>query len=102
MARATLPKHARVLWADFSEDYSLIRQRIAAVLPDFEDFEERVQKRGGFYLPNAVKARVFNTHNGKAQMTLNPLSPISLNQGNYCLQTLRSHDQFNTTYLWCK
>ena len=34
MAQATLPKHARLPWADFSEDYSLIRQRIAAVLPD--------------------------------------------------------------------
>jgi molybdopterin-dependent oxidoreductase alpha subunit len=97
MARATLPKHARVLWADFSEDYSLIRQRIAAVLPDFNDFEQRVQKRGGFYLPNAVKARVFNTHNGKAQLTLNPLSPIRLEPGELLLQTLRSHDQFNTT-----
>jgi molybdopterin-dependent oxidoreductase alpha subunit len=97
IARATLPKHARVPWADFSEDYSLIRQRIAAVLPDFNDFEQRVQKRGGFYLPNAVKSRVFNTHNGKAQLTLNPLSPIQLEAGELLLQTLRSHDQFNTT-----
>lgn len=97
MAQATLPKHARVPWADFADDYRLIRQRIAAVLPDFKDFEERVQKRGGFYLPNAVKARVFNTHNGKAQLTLNPLSPIQLKPGELLLQTLRSHDQFNTT-----
>ena len=84
-------------WADFAEDYRLIRQRIAAVMPDFNDFEQRVQKRGGFYLPNAVKARVFNTHNGKAQLTLNPLSPIRLEPGELILQTLRSHDQFNTT-----
>lgn len=97
MAQATLPKNARVPWADFSEDYSLIRQRIAAVLPDFNDFEQRVQKRGGFYLPNAVKARVFNTYNGKAQMTINPLNPIQLEHGELLLQTLRSHDQFNTT-----
>ena len=97
MAQATLPKSSRVPWSDFSEDYSLIRQRIAAVLPDFKDFEQRVQKPGGFYLPNAVKERIFNTHNGKAQMTLNPLSAIELEPEELLLQTLRSHDQFNTT-----
>jgi molybdopterin-dependent oxidoreductase alpha subunit len=97
MAQATLPENSCVPWADFADDYRLIRQRIAAVIPDFKDFEQRVQKRGGFYLPNAVKARVFNTHNGKAQLTLNPLSPIRLEPGELLLQTLRSHDQFNTT-----
>ena len=30
-------------------------------------------------------------------MTLNPLSPIQLKPGELLLQTLRSHDQFNTT-----
>ena len=97
MAQATLAENSRVPWKAFAEDYRLIRERIGAVLPDFEDFEERVQKRGGFYLPNAVKARVFNTCNGKAQMTINPLNPIQLEHGELLLQTLRSHDQFNTT-----
>ena len=97
MAQTTLAENARLPWMAFADDYRLIRERIAAVLPDFEDFEERVQKRGGFYLPNAVKERVFNTRNGKAQITLNPLNPIQLEPGELLLQTLRSHDQFNTT-----
>lgn len=96
IARATLPE-TRVPWKAFAENYDLIRLRIESVIPDFENFNERVRKPGGFYLPNAVKERVFETATNKANFTVNPLDPIQLEDGQLLLQTFRSHDQFNTT-----
>ncbi|MDQ8196099.1 FdhF/YdeP family oxidoreductase [Coraliomargarita sp. SDUM461004] len=96
IARATLTE-TRVPWLAFSENYDLIRERIQRVIPGFQDFNARVRKPGGFYLPNGVKERSFQTATGKANFTINPLSPISLESGQLLLQTFRSHDQFNTT-----
>lgn len=96
IARATLAE-TRVPWAAFTDNYDLIRQRIESVLPEFENFNQRARQPGGFYLPNAVKERVFNTATKKANFTVNPLAPIALTEGQLLLQTFRSHDQFNTT-----
>ncbi|MGZ0707774.1 FdhF/YdeP family oxidoreductase [Coraliomargarita sp. W4R53] len=96
IARATLVE-TRVPWLAFSENYDLIRECIERVIPDFDDFNARVRKPGGFYLPNAVKQREFHTATGKANFTVNPLAPIALEAGQLLLQTFRSHDQFNTT-----
>ncbi len=96
MAKATLP-NSTVPWDSLSGDYNLIRNDIARVVPGFEDFNAKVRTAGGFYLPNAVKQRQFNTDSGKAEITLNPLRPLVLQEGQLLLQTFRSHDQFNTT-----
>lgn len=63
----------------------------------FKQFNQRAKTPGGFYLPNAVKQRQFNTASGKAEITVNPLNPIRLEGDQLLLQTFRSHDQFNTT-----
>jgi anaerobic selenocysteine-containing dehydrogenase len=42
-------------------------------------------------------SRTFNTPTGKAQLTVNELDPLECPPGRLILQTLRSHDQFNTT-----
>jgi len=97
IAKATLGKQSTVPWRLFEENYEHIRNRIDKVIPGFENFNQRAKVPGGFYLPNAVKQRQFDTASGKAQMTVNPLNQIQLENGQLLLQTFRSHDQFNTT-----
>ena len=71
LARRTLGEDGSIPWEAFEGDYSLIRDRIARVVPGFEDFNARVAKPGGFRLPNAVNEGVFNTPSGKAVFTCN-------------------------------
>jgi molybdopterin-dependent oxidoreductase alpha subunit len=85
-------------WAEFEADYRAIRQRIAAVVPGFTDFEVRVSRPGGFTLPHGPRdALTFPTPSGKARLTVNPLAAIDVPPGRLLLQSLRSHDQYNTT-----
>ena len=97
LARATLGGGSRVPWEDLVADYGRIRDRIERVVPGFERFNERVQEPGGFRLPNAARERSFATGNGRAQLTVNPLTGVTLAPGEFLLMTIRSHDQFNTT-----
>jgi molybdopterin-dependent oxidoreductase alpha subunit len=85
-------------WAALETDYTLIRQHIANVVPGFDDFEKRVDKGRTFILPNGPRdARTFATKTGKAMFTANELEYIAIPEGRVILQTLRSHDQYNTT-----
>ena len=85
-------------WVTMGLDYSRIRWHISAVVPGFEDFETRLKAPGGFALPNGPRdSRTFNTATGRARVTANPLTATSAPPGHLLLQTLRSHDQFNTT-----
>ncbi len=79
-------------------DYNTIRDHIAAVVPGFEDFNARVAEPGGFALPNPPRdSRTFATETGRARLTVNDFEPIVVPPGRLLLQTVRSHDQFNTT-----
>jgi molybdopterin-dependent oxidoreductase alpha subunit len=85
-------------WRQMGEDYSVIRGHIANVIPGFADFEARVSEPGGFTLPRPPHdSRTFRTSNGKAHFTVNPVSAVAVPPGHLLLQTIRSHDQFNTT-----
>jgi len=85
-------------WAAMARDYTLIRKHIERVVPGFHSFEERVQHPGGFQLPNGARDSLdFKTATGKARITANPLVSFDVPDGHLLLQTLRSHDQFNTT-----
>ena len=85
-------------WAQMARDYSIIRRHIEKVVPGFEDFENRVAQPGGFVLPRGPHdSRTFATATGKARFTRNPLEAIRVPEGHLILQTVRSHDQFNTT-----
>lgn len=97
LAKATLGLRSRVDWAAMSADYDRIRDAIAQVIPGFEDYNSRLREPGGFYLPNGAREQRFDTPSGKAQFSANPLPDRPLNDGQYILMTLRSHDQFNTT-----
>jgi molybdopterin-dependent oxidoreductase alpha subunit len=85
-------------WRGMAEDYRSIRRHISHVVPGFHAFEDRVQHPGGFQLPNPARdSREFPTSTGKAQITANLLTTVDVPAGHLLLQTLRSHDQFNTT-----
>ena len=96
-AFATLEGRSCTPWLDLAGNYDLIRNRIERVLPGFENFNERVRKPGGFYLPIAARERKWDTETGKAHFNTHPLACIEPSDGQLVLQTFRSHDQFNTT-----
>ncbi|MFD7015446.1 FdhF/YdeP family oxidoreductase [Streptomyces sp. NPDC059928] len=98
MAQATLGANSSINWAEFEKDYATIRDRIARVVPGFEDFNKKVAHPGGFQLPHGPRdERRFPTATGKANFTAAPVEFPELPEGRLLLQTLRSHDQYNTT-----
>lgn len=98
LARAVLGPGSATPWEEFEQDYATIRDRISRVVPGFEDFNTRVARPGGFTLPHAPRdERRFPTATGKANFTAAPVEYPHLPEGRLLLQTLRSHDQYNTT-----
>ncbi|WP_037906017.1 FdhF/YdeP family oxidoreductase [Actinacidiphila yeochonensis] len=98
LAQATLGDRHGIPWTGFEADYDLIRDRIARVVPGFDDFNTRVRAPGGFTLPHAPRdSRTFPTATGKANFTAAPVEYPHVPDGRLLLQTLRSHDQYNTT-----
>ncbi len=98
MALATLGEDSPVPWADFRSDYTEIRRRIARVVPGCASYDEKVDQPGGFVLPHPPRDnRIFETESRRAVMTATPLEVLDVPRGRLLLQTLRSHDQFNTT-----
>ena len=97
LAEAVHGPDSPVLWRWLAEDYDRIRSLIERVVPGFEDFTDRAQQAGGFYLPNPAKQRVWDTPGGKANFSLSNMDVFEVPPGRLVLQTLRSHDQFNTT-----
>lgn len=96
VANATF-KDNSVQWTEMADDYSVVRDHIAATIAGFENFNERVKNPSGFYLPNGARSRSFTTANKKAKFTHNPIPKRKIAVGNYIMMTIRSHDQYNTT-----
>ncbi|PTR43501.1 molybdopterin-dependent oxidoreductase alpha subunit [Rhodococcus sp. OK611] len=87
-----------VPWAHFKGDYDRIRDSISRVVPGCENYNERVRRPDGFQLPHPPRdRREFPTSTGKANFTASPLQWLPTPPGRLILQTLRSHDQYNTT-----
>ncbi|MBW8485434.1 FdhF/YdeP family oxidoreductase [Actinomadura parmotrematis] len=85
-------------WAAMRDDYDVVRDHISRVVPGFADFNARVRAPAGFTLPHAPRdERRFPTATGKANLTANPLEVLRVPPGRLLLQTVRSHDQYNTT-----
>ncbi|WP_413798684.1 FdhF/YdeP family oxidoreductase [Streptomyces iranensis] len=98
LARRVLGPESHTPWEEFGKDYARVRDRIAAVIPGFEDFNDRVSDPSGFALPHAPRdSRSFPTATGKANFTAAPVEYPEAPEGRLLLQTLRSHDQYNTT-----
>lgn len=99
MATAILGEDHVVDWKAMADDYDVIRDHISRVLPGFEDFNKRVRGRNGFVLPNPPRdTRSFATDIGKGRFTVSPFEALHAPAGHLILQTMRSHDQYNTTF----
>ncbi|WP_440710213.1 FdhF/YdeP family oxidoreductase [Herbiconiux sp. YIM B11900] len=98
LARATLGEASGIDWAGFEADYDVIREHIGRVVPGCAGYNEKIRREQGFVLPNGPRdSRTFTNAVGKALLTVNELEPVVCPPGRLLLQTLRSHDQFNTT-----
>ena len=98
LALATLGDGHQVPWAELRADYTEIRRRIARVVPGCVDYDRRVDTPGGFVLPHPPRdSRTFETESRRAVMSVTPVEVLHVPEGRLLLQTLRSHDQFNTT-----
>ena len=103
-------------WQAMTDDYANIRKLIAKIVNGFDNFEEKLSQPGGFYLGNSAADKTWHTQSNKAQFSANPLPENTLhidveklNHQNdaekttarankiFTLQSLRSHDQYNTT-----
>ncbi|MFJ9812584.1 FdhF/YdeP family oxidoreductase [Streptomyces sp. NPDC101158] len=96
LADRTLDGRTAIPWGEFEADYGTIRDRIARVVPGFQHFNRRVARPGGIRLPNPVNEGVYPTSVGKALFTCNAWEMPQVPEGHLLLQTLRSHDQWNT------
>ncbi|MFD9999436.1 FdhF/YdeP family oxidoreductase [[Kitasatospora] papulosa] len=96
LAARTLDARASIPWAEFEADYGTIRNRIARIVPGLHDFNRRVARPGGIRLPNPVNEGVYGTATGKAMFTRNAWQMLHAPDGHLVLQSLRSHDQWNT------
>ncbi|MFI2296577.1 FdhF/YdeP family oxidoreductase [Isoptericola sp. NPDC019571] len=85
-------------WAAMERDYDVIREHIAHVVPGCENYNAQLRRPNGFRLPHGPRdSRTFPTDDGRAHLTVNELAPVECPPGRLLLQTIRSHDQFNTT-----
>lgn len=104
IADATVGK-SPIDWLAVINDYDQIRTLIGQTLPEFEHFNDRLNTAGGFYLGNAAAQRTWTTPSKKAKLFVNSLPENIVSQTQrgmtqnkvFVLQTLRSHDQYNTT-----
>lgn len=98
LAEATLGDRHGIPWSAFRRDYTEIRRRIARVVPGCDAYDEKVDRPGGFVLPHPPRdSRTFPTKRDKAIFTVSPTDVLQVPDGRLLLQTIRSHDQFNTT-----
>ena len=97
MARATLPD-STTPWQWYVEDYDRIRDTMAKVLIGFEDFNRRVRHKNGFRIKQPARELAFVTPSGRAEFSPAPLPDVIPHDADVLvLQTMRSHDQWNTT-----
>ena len=96
LAKATIPD-SKVDWNQFLTHYDQIRSSIEKCIPGFHNYNERVRKPGGFYLPNTARMNQYDTNTGKANFSVSKVIPTTLQENEFLMMTIRSHDQFNTT-----
>ena len=98
IAQRTVNDVGEVPWATFANDYNVIRDCVARTVNGFENFNARVRTGVGFTLAHGPRdSRTFPTDTGRAKFTINQPGRAEAPSDGILLQTLRSHDQFNTT-----
>jgi formate dehydrogenase major subunit len=98
IAEATLGDRYGIDWRAMRDDYAVIRGHISRVVAGCESYEVNVRRPGGFVMPHPPRdTRTFPTRSGRAEFAVSPIEAIQVPPGHLLLQTLRSHDQYNTT-----
>ncbi len=97
LAKQVFGNTSTVNWDSYASNYDHIRQAIENTIPGFENYNERVRKPGGFYLPNGSREGKFNTFSGKANFNIADIEFQKHEPDELIMMTVRSHDQFNTT-----
>jgi molybdopterin-dependent oxidoreductase alpha subunit len=98
VADRTLGPRGSADWLAFADDYDRIRDSISRTVPGCHDYNHRIRQDGGFVLPHGPRdSRTFPTDSGMLEITVNELEWPRVAPGRLLLQTVRSHDQFNTT-----
>ncbi|MDB4919201.1 FdhF/YdeP family oxidoreductase [Mucilaginibacter sp.] len=99
LAKATLGNRTVIDWDKYAKSYDEVRDIIEKVIPGFDDYNKQVRKPGGFYLPNAAREGKFETDDfgDKVPFTIAELPEHKLQDDEYMMTSIRSHDQFNTT-----
>jgi len=97
MAKHVFLNKSTVNWDSYAADYDSIREAIEKTIPGFDDYNLRVRKPGGFYLPNGSREGKFDTFSGKANFTNSTIEFYTHEPDELVMMTVRSHDQFNTT-----
>src|SRR5262249_27498771 len=67
LAKATLAGRTTVDWDKMVANYDNIRDSISRVVVGCENYNERIRKPGGFYMPNPPNEGKFPTASGKAE-----------------------------------
>lgn len=97
LAKATLANKSKVNWDKYLSHYDHIREDIERTIPGFENYNGRIRRPGGFYLPNCNRDGNFDTATQKARFTVTQHTTAKLADDELMMMTIRSHDQFNTT-----
>jgi formate dehydrogenase major subunit len=98
LAEATIGRRHGIDWSAMAIDHNIIREHISRVVPGCEAYNHNVDRPGGFVMPHPPRdSRAFETTSGKAEFAASPIELLHVPDGHLVLQTLRSHDQFNTT-----
>jgi len=109
IAEATLEKNT-IHWQKLKGNYDLIRDLIEQSIPGFTNFNQQLEEPGGFYLGNSAAQLKWGNQQEKALFSAHslPSNIVNISEGQlsdlhnknqplYTLQSLRSHDQYNTT-----
>jgi len=98
IAEATLGDRYGIDWAAMRDDYRAIRTYISRVVEGCEAYHEKTHQPGGYLMPHPPRdSRTFETDSGRAEFAVSPIELLDVPPKHLVLQTLRSHDQFNTT-----
>ena len=98
MAAATLGDHP-IDWTALAADYDAIREHIVDDDPGVRRLQ-RASAPPGRLRPAQPAARQHDVHDTDAvrrDLSVNVFAPVTVPPGRLLLQTVRSHDQFNTT-----
>ncbi len=97
IAQALFGNEGGMDWQAMVDNYDLVRNHIEGSIAGFDQFNQKVRKPEGFYLPNGPREGNFTTPSGKAHFSVNAMEVQKVAEGRFIMMTIRSHDQYNTT-----